>query len=72
MSKKSLSLAFTLAVVLSTAALAAPRTHQAPTQDPQQQDVTVIERVIRAVKKIVHTFDQPIVPVPDAPPTTTT
>jgi hypothetical protein len=71
MRTKSLSLAFTLAVVLSTAAFAAPRAQQPRTEDPQQQDVTVIERVIRAVKKIVHTFDQPIVPIPDAPSTTT-
>ncbi len=69
MKKKSLSLAFMLSVVLSTAVFAAPRTKQPRTQDPQQGDVTVVERVIRAVKKIVHTFDQPAVPIPG---TTTT
>jgi hypothetical protein len=71
MRTKSLSLAFTLAVVLSTAAFAAPRTQQPRTDNPQQQDVTVIERVIRAVKKIVHTFDQPAVPIPGTSSTNT-
>jgi hypothetical protein len=70
MRKKSLSLALALTGVLATTALAAPRTQQPRTQDPQQ-DVTVIERVIRAVKKIVHTFDQPIVPIPGTSSTTT-
>jgi hypothetical protein len=69
MRTKSLSLSITLAVVLSTAAFAAPRTQQPRTDNPQ--DVTVIERVIRAVKKIVHTFDQPIVPIPGTSSTTT-
>jgi hypothetical protein len=69
MRTKSLSLSITLAVVLSTAAFAAPRTQQPRTDNPQ--DVTVIERVIRAVKKIVHTFDQPAVPIPGTSSTTT-
>ena len=64
MNKKSLSLAFMLSIVLSTAVFAAPRAQQPRTQDPQQGDVTVVERVVRAIKKIVHTFDQPAVPIP--------
>lgn len=64
MRMKSLSLALTLTTVLATTALAAPRTQRHRAEYPQQQDVTVVERVIRAVKKIVHTFDQPAVPIP--------
>jgi hypothetical protein len=70
MRTKSLSLAIALSTILTTNVLAAPRTQQPKTQDPQQ-DVTVVERVIRAVKKIVHTFDQPAVPIPGTSSTTT-
>ncbi len=71
MRTKSLSLAVTLAVVLTTAAFAGPRGTRGPrTQDPQQ-DLSPVEWVIRAVKKIVHTFDQPSVPIPGTPSTTT-
>jgi hypothetical protein len=70
MRTKSLSLVITLTAILATSALAAPRTQQPKTQDPQQ-DVTVVERVIRAVKRIVHTFDQPAVPIPGTSSTTT-
>jgi hypothetical protein len=70
MRTKSLSLAIALSAILATSVLAAPRTQQPKTQDPQQ-DVTVVERVIRAVKKLVHTLDQPIVPIPGTASTTT-
>lgn len=63
MRTKSLSLALTLSVILTTAALGVPRAPQPKTPDGPS-DVTVIERVIRAIKKIVHGTDQPSVPVP--------
>ncbi len=70
MRMKSLSLAVTLTLVLTTAVVAAPRSHQ-PKDPDGPSDVTVIERVIRAVKKIVHSLDQPLVPIPSSPTTTT-
>ncbi len=71
MRTKSLSLALTLTVLLTSAAIAAPRTRGPKTPDGPS-DVTVIERVVRTIKKIVRTFDLPGVPVPSTPPSTTT
>ena len=65
---KSLSIVLTLTVVLSTSAFA--RVQQKPS-DPRNGEINPIEWVVRAVKKIVHTFDQPIVPIPLAPTTGT-
>lgn len=65
---KSLSIVLTLTVVLSTSAFA--RVQQKPS-DPRNGEINPIEWVVRAVKKIVHTFDQPIVPIPSASMTTT-
>ena len=64
--KKSLALALALSVVLSTSAFAAPRR-----VDPRNPDFNPIEWVVRAVRKIVHTFDQPVIPIPSAPSTNT-
>ena len=71
MRTRSLSLAITLTAILATSVLAAQRPQQPRTQDPQQGDVTVVERCIRAVKKSVRTFDQPAVPIPGNASTTT-
>ncbi len=68
MRTKLAALALALTIALSTAAFAGPRAPK--TQDPQQ-DISPIEWVIRTVRKIVHTFDQPSVPIPGNPSTTT-
>ncbi len=70
MRTKSLSLALTLTLVLTTAAIGAPRTRQQKNPDGPS-DVTVIERVVRSIKKIVRTFGDISVPTPSVPPTTT-
>ena len=70
MRTKSLSLALTLTLVLTTTAIATPRTRQPKTPDGPS-DVTVIERIIRNVKKIVHVLDGVTVPTPSGPSTTT-
>lgn len=70
MRTKSLSLALTLTLMLTTAAIAAPRTRQPKTPDGPS-DVTVIERVVRSIKKIVRSFGDISVPVPSVPTTTT-
>ena len=61
MRTRSLSVALALSVVLSTSAFAAPQQKRA---DPRNPDFNPIEWVVRAVKKIVHTFDQPVIPIP--------
>ncbi len=71
MRTKSLSLAVTLTVILTTAAIGAPRTPQQKNPDGPS-DVTVIERVIRIVKRIARTFDGIQVPTPSVPTTPTT
>ena len=65
---KSLSIVLTLTVVLSTSAFARV---QQKGSDPRNAEINPIEWVVRAVKKIVHPFEQPVVPIPSAPTTTT-
>ena len=59
---KSVSVALVLSVALSTSAFAAPQKRV----DPRNPDFNPIQWIVRAVKKIVHTFDQPIIPIPDS------
>ena len=68
MRTKSLSAALALSIVLSTSASAAVQIRRA---DPRNPEFNPIEWVVRAVKKIVRTFDQPVIPIPAAPSSNT-
>jgi hypothetical protein len=65
---KSLSIALALTVVLSTSTFARVQPKRI---DPRNPEITPIEWVVRAVKKVVRAFGQPVIPIPSAPTTGT-
>jgi hypothetical protein len=69
---KSLSIVLALTVILSTSAFARVQQKQIEPRDPElNREINPIEWVVRAVRKVVRALEQPILPIPVAPTTTT-